>query len=79
MSSSSHSLVRGILLAAALLIRLVAAQSVNASDTAQSPYPTGDDQIQLTASYAGASNNAPPRFNLVNLTAAAVTKLSVSI
>ncbi|KIW08519.1 uncharacterized protein PV09_01409 [Verruconis gallopava] len=77
-SSTTASSARAIL-SAILLASLVAAQSLNASDTFQSSYPTGNDQIQLSPPIGygppSAQNNTP-RINLVNLTVNAVTKLS---
>jgi hypothetical protein len=77
------SFIQGILLATQLLsFALVAiAQSLNASNIAPGPFPTGDDQIQLSPpqGYSGSSTAPLSRFNLVNLTSTAVSKLSVSI
>jgi hypothetical protein len=73
-------LTSGIFLAAQLWLAPVTAQSLNTSDTAPGPFPTGEDQLQLSppAGFRGASRDDIPRINLVNLTAAAVTKLDVS-
>jgi hypothetical protein len=70
----------GVLLATQLLLALVTAQSLNTSNTAQGIFPSGPDQIQLSppTGYPGASRDGIPRIDLVNLTSAAVTKLSVS-
>lgn len=62
------------------LTATICGQSLNTSDTAPGPFPTGGDQIQLSppAGYPGANRDGIPRVNLANLTAAAISKLSVS-